>query len=173
MREQHKTYLAVGLKVLKCGCRLSVYNSHSVEEQCNTNVVLSTVSVQTLHCFCRLSVYRADCMQEQQSAGAVVSVVAVEAVQGCCRLSVYNSDGVEERYNTDAVVFAVGVKAMDGIVAASPSLAACPVGIFLSPTILPFVHTPALSVSPGSSGARGSSPCPPVNPLFTPSYVLP
>lgn len=154
-------------------CRLSVYNNDGVEEQCNTDVVLSAVSVEALQCCCRLSVYRSDCMEEQQSAGAVVSVVGVEAVQGCCRLSVYNSDGVEERYNTDAVVFAVGVKAMDGIVAASPSLAACPVGIFLSPIVLPFVRTPALSVFPGNSGASGTSPCPPVNPLLTPSYVLP
>lgn len=45
-----------------------------------------------------------------------------------------SSDGTEEQYEADAVVFAVGVKAMQGIIAASPSLAACPVGILLSLT---------------------------------------
>ena len=42
------------------------------------------------------------------------------------------SEGKEEVYDADAVVFAVGVGAMQGIVAASPCLAACPVGILPS-----------------------------------------
>ena len=114
--------------------------------------MVSAVSVETLQCWYRLSVYNnVEAVESGQCCcklSVLHSVMNVSTVQCCCRLSVYNSDGVEERYRTDAVVFAVGVKAMDGIVAASTSLAACPVGIFLSPIIPPFVYSPALSVFP-------------------------